>query len=148
MVDASLQYELPYAGFWRRGAAFAIDCLVVIISISVLILASKTFARYGAHAMYLRAAEIFVAVASFLGTIFYFAALEASERRATVGKLLMKIRVTDLGSGQISFQQGIWRVLLVLPLCVGVLLIPFTSRKQALHDLLTRSLVQKDRSSA
>ena len=90
------------------------------------------------------------AVAPFFGigiSFIYYAVLESSEQQATWGKRLIGLRVTDLDGGQISFGRAAGRffakIVSYLTLLIGFLMQPFTTRKQALHDILAGTLVVK-----
>ena len=77
----------------------------------------------------------------------YFALLEASSRQATVGKLAMSIKVTDLSGQRISFGRATGRTfgkfVSSMILMIGYIMAAFTARKQALHDLMAGCLVIK-----
>jgi hypothetical protein len=71
--------------------------------------------------------------------------LESSGWQATVGKRIMGLQVTDEDGGRLSFVHALMRMLAklasALPFALGFLIAAFTARKQALHDLIVRSLV-------
>lgn len=75
----------------------------------------------------------------------YFAFFESSSKQATLGKVVMKIIVTDLEGNRISFAKATVRYwskwLSVIILMAGFIMAAFTSKKQALHDIITKSLV-------
>jgi uncharacterized RDD family membrane protein YckC len=75
----------------------------------------------------------------------YFALLESSSKQATVGKMALGIRVTDLDGRRITFGRATGRhfgkILSGLILGIGFLMAAFTERKQALHDMLAGTLV-------
>ncbi len=74
----------------------------------------------------------------------YFSLME-SKKGATLGKMAMNIRVTDLQGNPISFGRATGRyfgkILSGMILCVGYLMAGWTQQKQALHDILAGSLV-------
>ncbi len=76
---------------------------------------------------------------------FYFTILESSRLKATLGKLILGIKVTDLNNQQISFKQAnirYWSKLIsILILMIGFIMIMFTSKKQACHDMLAKTTV-------
>lgn len=78
----------------------------------------------------------------------YFALLESSPWQATLGKRLIKTKVTDLGGNRISFGRASVRYfskyLSFYLLLIGYLIQPFRPKKQALHDILAGTLVIKD----
>jgi serine/threonine protein kinase len=83
---------------------------------------------------------------------FYFVILEFSWLRATLGKILMGIIVTDFQGNRISFKkanQRYWSKLLsVMTLYIGFMLAGWTKRKRSLHDIVTGTLVKKGKHSA
>ncbi len=90
--------------------------------------------RFGQHA----------AVVVQLAFLAYFAALWASPWRNTVGGRILKLRVTDYAGNRISRRRALGRALagvLSLMTGIGVLMIALTRRKQALHDLIARTVV-------
>jgi uncharacterized RDD family membrane protein YckC len=81
--------------------------------------------------------------------ILYFAYFESSERQATIGKIAMKIRVTDMHGERITFMNALGRAafrnLVSGSIClIGFIIALFTEKKQALHDLVASTIVTKD----
>jgi uncharacterized RDD family membrane protein YckC len=79
----------------------------------------------------------------------YFALCESSAWQATVGKLALGIRVTDMQGNRISLPRALGRypakVLSFFMFFIGVLIVAFTERKQGLHDLIAGTLVLNGR---
>ena len=79
----------------------------------------------------------------------YFALLESSRRQANLGKRMMGVAVTDLDGERLSFRRASARhfakFISIATFFLGFVLAAFTARKQALHDLLVRSLVVRAR---
>ena len=77
----------------------------------------------------------------------YFALLESSARGATLGKMALSMRVTDLEGRRISFMRATGRYfakyLSGMILAIGYIMAAFTAKKQALHDMLAGTLVAK-----
>jgi uncharacterized RDD family membrane protein YckC len=72
-------------------------------------------------------------------TVVYFAAMEASPQGATVGKQVMRIRVTTLDGQRLSRRQSVARaVTRLIPL--GWLLV-LSENQRALHDYFAGSQV-------
>jgi len=88
---------------------------------------------------------IFVGVLFILVPWFYFAYLESSSNQATLGKIVMRIAVTDMRGNRITFARGTLRFfcifLSVLVLCTGFLIPAFTRYKQGLHDIIAGTLM-------
>lgn len=157
-----------HAGFWKRVAAYIIDVIVLYIP-NLLITkamggdaAQETMkqamiaAQGQPHAM-LAAYEQFYAtmgmamlIAAVLAWL-YFALLESSPWQATLGKLALGLRVTDLDGRRISFPRALGRYLAkflsLMILGIGFLMVAWTRRKQGLHDMLAKTLVLNGRAS-
>jgi len=144
---------LTYAGFWRRLAAYLIDELVLIsvqttLATAVIVIAPTDLVRVAEDLSPLLAAIVW---AAYLSPVFaaiswaYFALLESSPAGATLGKIVLGLRVTDTRGDPISFARAsirYWlKILSTLTLMIGWLMAGFTPRKQALHDLLAGTLV-------
>ena len=135
-IDLGTRAELEYAGFWSRVAALIVDNAIVTV-IGLVLLIGAAFV--GAEAVVI-ANLVFMLVA-----FFYWPVLESTERKATVGKQLLGIQVTDANGAQLSFVRALLRnlakILSSLPFGLGFLLAAFTPKKQALHDMITKCLV-------
>ncbi len=127
---ATTQVVPLYAGFWRRAAAAVLDGLILLIPNVVL-----SFVVTGLGAL---AAQIVIGV-------LYYTILTASEAQATWGKRAFGIKVTTLAGERIGFGRSLARYFASwisgLILCIGFLMAGFTSRKQALHDMICGTLV-------
>ncbi len=116
-----------FAGFWRRVMAAILD--------GILILAAT-----GVVAAFTTGGLVFVVV----GWL-YYAFMESSAKQATLGKLAMGIRVTDMNNKQVDFGRATGRFfskfISMITLCIGFIMAAFTDRKQALHDQIAKTLV-------
>jgi uncharacterized RDD family membrane protein YckC len=143
--------QLLYAGFWRRLGAFAIDlvvvllgCLGVVIFINILLFVAllSTGGSAPTDALAVQLASLLILLVL---VWLYFAGLESSAWRATVGKRLTGLLVTDTAGRRLSFGRSTARyfakLLSAVPILIGYLLAAFTPRKQALHDLIASTLV-------
>ena len=85
---------------------------------------------------------------SLLLGIAYYASLQSSKWQATIGKKLLKIKVTTMEGRRIGFIRATVRYIVMFGLSsiffIGYLLALFTPRRQALHDLIARTVVVKD----
>jgi uncharacterized RDD family membrane protein YckC len=72
---------------------------------------------------------------------FYYAFLERSKDQATLGKIAVRIAVTDANGNRITFARASLRhfakLLTVATIFIGFLIVPFTRRHQALHDMVS-----------
>ena len=75
----------------------------------------------------------------------YFSIMESSPLQATLGKMALSIRVTDTAGQRISFLRATGRTLAKIIygaiLLIGYIMVAFTERKQALHDMMAGTLV-------
>jgi uncharacterized RDD family membrane protein YckC len=78
----------------------------------------------------------------------YFAKLESGPARATYGKRVMGLRVTDLAGERIGFGRATGRFfgkfVSGLTFYIGFIMAAFTERKQALHDMIAGTLVVRN----
>ena len=147
------------AGFFRRFFALCVDTIILILVVivtawllgwlheeflsrTILDPEGRIFARL--HARFRLAG-----MANVLFTpLLYFVLLDWM-LQGTLGKCLLGCRVADLSGKRVGPIRAALRTLLkplsAAPLLIGFLLAAFTSRKQALHDLLTGSVVLKRR---
>lgn len=135
-----------YAGFWRRAAAWVVDWIAIYVvallvtAVVSVALSIPTSTGDGAN----QAASLLKIVAAAIGWL-YFTLMESSARQATVGKKLLRLKVTDENGNRISFARAngrYWgKILSGLLLCAGYIMAGLTAKKQALHDKLAGCLV-------
>lgn len=131
-----------YAGFWKRLAAVLVDSIVLAV-VAVLAGAIVGFTLGGGENMQ--------ALSQVVGTIIgwlYFAGMESSSKQATLGKIALGIKVTDVAGNRIGFGRATGRhfakILSAMILLIGYLMVAFTEKKQGLHDMLAGCLVVND----
>lgn len=155
--------QVQYAGFWWRFLAYILDDL--IIGAVSWIFALPILAVFGISMYSLKEAGMdsddaemlilpIVFAASSIGIIalvlqwLYFALMESSKHQGTLGKMVLKIKVTDLEGNRISFARGTGRyfgkILSGMIMSIGYIMAGFTEKKQALHDMLASCLVIKE----
>lgn len=117
---------MVYAGFWRRGAALFIDCLICLIP--------NLFFGW-----------VVPVAGPVLFTALYKPVFESSFLKATPGKALMGIAVLSEQGTQLSLKAAIIRFFAAylsgLILCIGYLMNVFTGKRQTLHDMIAESVV-------
>jgi len=122
-----------YSGFFRRFIASVIDIFVIIL---FFVLVQFILGIMDG---------LFFNIIIFLIVWNYFAFQESSTRKGTVGKQAMNLIVTDLDGNKISFTQAtirfLGKFLAAVPFFAGFLLIFCTRKKQALHDIIAKTLV-------
>jgi uncharacterized RDD family membrane protein YckC len=138
----------PYATFTRRAMAFLIDCMLMAGCVafveSLLRLAwAQAVANRALVGIYLCSSALQMRVSIWLPAL-YFPVMECAWQ-ATLGKIAMGIKVTDMQGRRLSVFRAFARNVLKV-VCLGVLgpfiLIPlFWQRKQAFHDQLSGCLV-------
>lgn len=134
-----------YAGFWLRFVAFFLDNIIAaIIAFPVGFVMGALLAIAGSQE---RAIEAAGNLLGFLISWLYFALMESSAKQATFGKMALGLKVTDLDGQRIGFGRATGRhfakLLSGITLCIGYIMAGFTERKQALHDMLAKTLVIK-----
>lgn len=163
--------QLMYAGFWLRFVAHVIDQLILgfvrgIIFIPVALATGfgsfffqgledngyYAFASYNIHGedeyVFVVALILFILAFVALSVIIewlYYALMETSSKQATLGKMALGLKVTDLNGNRIKFGKATGRyfgkILSGLFFMIGYIMAGFTEKKQALHDILANCLV-------
>jgi uncharacterized RDD family membrane protein YckC len=141
-----------YGGFWIRVVAAIIDGIIVRVVVSPIHLLfgglGLAGAMSGIHPIGLALFGGGVTlIATLFGSWLYEAFMESSSYQATLGKMILGMKVTDLGGNRISFERATGRHfakwLSGLILGIGYIMVAFTERKQGLHDLLAGTLVRR-----
>jgi uncharacterized RDD family membrane protein YckC len=144
-----------YAGFWLRFCEWVIDYLIIAGPFFVLdhmIGISRPLPVFlpGNGVRFPPSAFIPVCGVSlmrFVAWWLYFTLMESSERQATVGKMALGLKVTDMAGERISFARANGRlfgkIVSGLILYIGFMMAGWTERKQALHDIMAETLVLK-----
>jgi uncharacterized RDD family membrane protein YckC len=151
--------EVVMAGLWRRFAASVIDGVVtgvasyallipltLVLGISLSSLAENELAGTGASLTFM----LFYYGISLGLPMLYFAWMHSSRTQASLGKMAVGAKVVRTNGEPIGFWRALLRylaylVFTVLTCGLGVLIsglmVAFTERKQALHDMLCDTLV-------
>jgi uncharacterized RDD family membrane protein YckC len=140
-----------YGGFWMRFLAVFIDGLLLMVG--QLFITIPLGIVVGLAAPNTTSAERVSSILGFFVGVFvnwlYCALMMSSAKQATVGKMAMGLKVTDMSGGRITFGRATGRFfaqyLSAIPLLLGYFIQPFTERKQALHDLLVGTVVVRSR---
>lgn len=143
--------EVVDAGFLRRFAAFLIDSLIVSGAFYALYLVGfvvLALVMAGSGAPDESAMVAGVAVISLLYPLLslaYYAWMESSAKQATLGKMVVGIKVVDAQGRRLGFGHAAGRwlasVLSYLTFYIGFAMAGFTARKQALHDFVAGTFV-------
>jgi len=130
-----------YASGFARFGAYLIDFVILfcITFVVIIILAIIGIPIYNGDGN-----------VDFVGIILgwlYFALQESSNYQATVGQRALKLKVVDYNFEKISFLRATGRhfaqLISILTFMIGYLMIFFTKRRQALHDMIAKTLVIK-----
>ena len=152
---------MQYGGFWRRAIAAIVDAFVIgFIALPFFLVAFAGVIFYvisagggvwtasttiGANEVI---AGLVINLVILLVYIGYFAGMESSLRQATYGKMMFGVKVVDEDGFRISFWHAVGRYfakyLSIFTLFIGFLMAAFTKKKQALHDMVAKTLVIKE----
>jgi uncharacterized RDD family membrane protein YckC len=156
-----------YAGFWLRLVADIVDNILLGIPYSflaVMIFASAIPVLRGLAGTQnpnpvliltlLGSRILLFGVLYLLGTWLYWSLLESSAWQATLGKKALGLYVTDLQGSRVSFGKASGRFfagrgISFVPSIGGLyylidcIMVAFTEKKQALHDMIASCLVQR-----
>jgi uncharacterized RDD family membrane protein YckC len=158
--------HLIYAGFWHRVAAHILDNLIVSVPFAILWFIavislvgvgvfSQASLQNGSQPHAPSAALIGTIIIAYLGLILgrflavwlYHAILESGPHQSTWGKRVLGLKVTSYTGQRISFGHATGRYFSTLvtnmTMGIGYLMVAFTDRKQALHDMIAGTLVVK-----
>ncbi len=142
-----------YAGFWRRFLAFILDQFFLIMGVLILLLIIGgtiiVITVIGKKDIPFQMIQSFFGgfgiIIFCLANWFYFTSMESSFRQATFGKMLMKIMVADLNGRRITTGKAnarYWsKFISIIPIFLGFVTAGFTSKKQAFHDKIAKTLV-------
>ena len=118
---------VAYAGFLRRFGAWFIDgVLLTIVTIILAVIIGPS-------------------PIPFVIGLLYFIGMEGSPKQATLGKMAVRIVVTDVHGERITYNRATGRHLAkfisAVVLLIGFLMVAWTERKQGLHDMIAGTLV-------
>lgn len=145
---------VSYAGFWIRFLAHVIDSVVlgvVVFPLMFLVIGvgalGSTAKNQQAAGMTLLALFPILFVALFAGQWLYYALMESSGKQGTLGKMVLKLKVTDTNGNRITFGRATGRyfakLISSMTLLIGYIIVGFTEKKQALHDFIAGTVVLK-----
>ncbi|HQS83857.1 MAG: hypothetical protein B7Y25_03020 [Alphaproteobacteria bacterium 16-39-46] len=141
---------MNYAGFWRRLGAGFID-VMVLNGISMIFgfiygFGGALFLNFS-NQNFGSTDEVVLTVVPILFSWAYYAGLHSSKYQATLGMMAFSMHISDYAGERISFWRASLRlfstILSWILVGIGFLMMAFTPRKQALHDYIARTLVEK-----
>jgi len=132
----SVEATTEYAGFWLRLIAGLVDTIILLIP-NVM---AQAIGR-------IIGGDFGELILSIILCWPYYALFESSNMQATPGKRALGLVVVDDNGQGISFGKATGRyfggILSALILCIGLIMIAFTRKKQGLHDIMTETVVIK-----
>jgi uncharacterized RDD family membrane protein YckC len=143
-----------YAGFWLRALAYTVDTIIMLIPCWVL---TQIYVIIVPELLRATRMEIVVKICLLILIVciagmnwLYFTILESSKKKATYGKEMFGLIVTDMHGQRISFKAAnkrfFGKILSGFIFNIGFMMAGFTAQKQALHDFLAHTLVLKHKS--
>ena len=146
-LDSGNTDVLIYAGFWMRFLAALLDFFLMgaaVIAL-LLVLAGLIVISGRDNIIHNSLAELIFVSITVCVAIVYHVFTTSSEACATLGKRWLNIKVLDIHGNKITPQHALGRLMArsasYLSFYTGFLIQPFTTRKQALHDLLAKTIV-------
>lgn len=153
-----------YAGFWLRFVAVIIDGIILgavqflaimpvlgLMGIGVVDNMENFDSSDQAETMSMMASVM--AVAGIAQVVFlviqtlYYSLMESSKYQASIGKMVLGLKVTDINGNKLDFSKALVRnlckIISSMILLIGYLMAAFTEKKQALHDMIANTLVVK-----
>lgn len=148
-----------YAGFWLRFVASIIDYIVLYIAQTIIMVPLMGLLGLTAfNAQSMTEAQQMGAIGALIGIFMvtflfitilqwmYYALME-SYNGATLGKMALGLKVTDMDGNKISFLRASGRyfgkIVSSIILLIGYIMAGLTEKKQALHDIMANCLVVK-----
>ncbi len=152
--------QVKYAGFWLRFVAYLIDDIIlgaIGFVISLPFIGTIIFSGIALSELDSCDESKFLGIAGIVGTVLlltitltavswlYFALMESSKQQATLGKMALGLKVTDMEGNKISFARATGRyfgkIISGMIFMIGYILAGLTEKKQALHDMIAGCLV-------
>ena len=152
--------QVKYAGFWLRFVAYLIDEIILSaigFVISLPFIGSIIFSGIALSDMDNCREKTFMGIAGIVGIVLllaitltvvswlYFALMESSKQQATLGKMALSLKVTDMEGNKVSFGRATGRyfgkIISGMIMMIGYILAGLTEKKQALHDMMAGCLV-------
>ena len=160
VLDSKNTGQVKYAGFWLRFVAYLIDDIIlgaIGFVISLPFIGTIIFSGIALSELDNCEESKFLGIAGIVGTVLlliititavgwlYFALMESSKQQATLGKMALGLKVTDMEGKKISFARATGRyfgkIISNMIFMIGYILAGLTEKKQALHDMIAACLV-------
>ena len=145
--------EFKYGGFWVRFLAYMIDSIVMSVPLSIIygvmsvILAVISAQDEGLIIPLFLVFYLVYMITAVIISLLYFGLMESSKNQATLGKMVLGLKVVDYKGQRISFKRAVARDLSkyvsIMIMYIGYFMIGFTDKKQGLHDMIVKPYVVK-----
>lgn len=165
-LTPAAEKKYRYAGFWIRFLAHLIDQIVISIVGFVFFIIALVFTAGSVISLsdledmgdldpavilgLIGGWIIFIIVTS-VAQWLYYAFMESSASRGTLGKMALGLQVIGRDGETINFARASGRyfakILSAMIMMIGYIMAGFTAKKQALHDILADTYVVKQRDS-
>jgi uncharacterized RDD family membrane protein YckC len=148
--EISIFPERPavYGTFWQRLGAVLIDTLILSIPNQIMVeisghnFYSELFNNHNVDFM-----GLWPLLISTIIDWLYYSLMQSSQSQATVGKMALSLKVTDINGNRISFGRATGRyfgkTISALILLIGYFMMLWDDRNQTLHDKMAGTLVVK-----
>jgi uncharacterized RDD family membrane protein YckC len=140
-LNSPPELHVKYATLGNRIIAVFVDIIVIFTLLSLM---NEVFKIYIPTYTSGKIPDIVIAIFAWF---FYNTVLEGSFFKATVGMMVLKIKVVDLKGKRISFLRALGRnfstIFSILPLGIGLWYATTDSRKRCWHDLIAGTYVVK-----
>ena len=152
--------NVKYAGFWLRFVAYLIDDILLSVIgfiISLPFIGTIIFSGIALSDLNGCDESKLFGIAGIIGTVLlliititvvcwlYFALMESSKQQATLGKMALGLKVTDMEGNRVSVGRATRRyfgkIISGMIFMIGYILAGLTEKKQALHDMIAGCLV-------
>ena len=147
-----------YAGFWKRFVAIVIDAIIlsivylilsVILSVAIVGIIQLTDHSLQNEVSIGELLPFIFQLLSVLLTWLYFGLFEKSKYQATLGKMILGIKVVNRSMQRIGFGRAVaryWlRILCNFTLGIGYIIVGFTKYKQGIHDMIADTYIVNNR---
>ncbi|HAC24003.1 MAG TPA: RDD family protein [Cytophagales bacterium] len=134
------------ADFGSRMIAFFID--VIIYLVIQFLTVSLLLPLWASEDISFREFLSFLGILFLIGLLYFWIfvpTMESSKYQGTIGKIIMKIKVTDIDGRRLSIGRAVLRAICKqisgLPLMAGYFVALFNANGQALHDMIVSTIV-------
>jgi uncharacterized RDD family membrane protein YckC len=149
--ESSIFPERPpvYGTFWQRLGAMILDGLILAVPQYIIkaITGAGDYYTDIVQTGHIRSATIISGFISVLIGWLYMALMESSLQQASVGKLAVGLKVTDIAGNRISFARATGRhfgkIVSIIIIFIGYFMMLWDDRNQTLHDKMAGTLVVK-----